>query len=145
MKTTILNKESGHSCPERSINVARAGVSALLIGLMFAVVSRAADHGSDPPSSPKMEAGRPLMGGYSKADIKDERVRKAAEFSVLEKTTKSSKLVLVEIMDAQQQVVAGMNYRLHLKLTDDGKEKEADAVVYLKLDGTMSLTTWEWK
>lgn len=99
----------------------------------------------EPLAAPAAEHQAPLVGGYSRADMKDERVRKAAEFAVERKKAESPKLALVGIVDAQQQVVAGMNFRLHLKLTDDGKERQAEAVVYLQLDGAMSLTSWAWK
>ena len=41
-----------------------------------------------------------------------------------------AKLELVTILGAQEQVVAGMNYRLKLKVKLNGKDKEADAVVW---------------
>jgi hypothetical protein len=42
-------------------------------------------------------------------------------------------------------LVAGMNYRLRLKVKVDGKVKEAEAVVWRKLSGEHELTSWTWK
>jgi hypothetical protein len=87
----------------------------------------------------------PLVGGYSRIAVDDARVLKAAEFAVREKKAVSPKLELAAILDAQSQVVAGMNFKLLLKLADDGLEKKAEAVVYQKLDGGLSLSSWVWK
>jgi len=54
-------------------------------------------------------------------------------------------LTLVSIVGAKQQVVAGMNYRLQLKVDLDGTPREAEAVVWRKLSGEYKLTSWNWK
>lgn len=78
----------------------------------------------------------------------NERVVAAARFAVETQAAKSDQkgaIVLVEVLSVQQQVVAGMNYRLRLKVTVDGKDREAEAVVWRKLSGEHELRSWGWK
>ena len=86
-----------------------------------------------------------MPGGYSATAIDDESVIAAAEFAVTEEAKKGSTLTLVSINAAQSQVVAGMNFKMSLTVTDSGTTKKAEAVVYRDLDQTLSLTSWTWK
>jgi hypothetical protein len=94
-----------------------------------------------------------IAGGYADVTVTDERVVAAAAFAVKakektlreKKETPSAKLTLVRILGAQQQVVAGMNYRLRLAVRLNKAEKQAEAVVFRKLSGAYELTAWEWK
>ena len=61
---------------------------------------------------------------------------------------KPAKLELVAIAGAEQQVVAGMNYKLHLQVKVNGQEKAADAVVWWQAwrkPAPYELTSWDWK
>ncbi len=58
---------------------------------------------------------------------------------------KAAQMSLLEIMKAEQQVVAGVNYLLHLKVKVDGLPKEAEATVWRRVDGEHSLTSWVWR
>ena len=96
----------------------------------------------------------PMPGGYSAAPVTNEQVVAAADFAVkaqekaMQKSAPSAKLALVRIVSAQQQVVAGMNYRLRLSVKADGAEKEAEAVVWWQAwrkDEPYKLTSWDWK
>lgn len=94
-----------------------------------------------------------MPGGHFSAPAKDERVSNAAKFAVEAQAKiireqpgqKSIKLELVRVVSATQQVVAGMNYRLKLKVKENGRERDAEACVYLKLSGEQELTSWNWK
>jgi hypothetical protein len=104
-------------------------------------------------------AGRtqpPLLGGYAAAAVTDKQVSAAADFAVKaeEKAMRAGKdaqpatLALIKILDAQQQVVAGMNYRLRLKVRLNGEEREADAVVWWqawRVPDPYELTSWNWR
>jgi hypothetical protein len=94
--------------------------------LMLALVP--ALHGQQPP----------LPGGFSQAANTDAEVLKAAQFAV---KAHDPKLTLKSVNAAEQQVVAGTNYKLRLT-TSDGRK--ADAVVWRKLDGSHELTSWQW-
>ena len=89
----------------------------------------------------KHNTGRNMVGGYADADIGEERVVDAAKFAVLALAEKQqleqeggddgdrtytfdaaaaigADEVNVIVLEAQKQVVAGMNYRLSIGLTD---------------------------
>lgn len=81
------------------------------------------------PSTP---AQPQLVGGYSVVDVNDAEVQNAAQFAA-----QSLGGLLGKVTQAEQQVVAGMNYKLSLELQDGSKHK---VVVYKDLQGNMSLT-----
>lgn len=98
----------------------------------------------------------PLLGGYASASVTDKQVVAAADFAVKaeakamqeRKGALPATLTLVKVLSAQQQVVAGMNYRLRLKVRLSGKDKEADAVVWWqgwRVPEPYELTSWNWR
>ena len=98
----------------------------LLTLALFAIVP--ASHGQQPP----------IAGGFSQAATTDAEVLKAAQFAV---KAHDAKLTLQSVNAAEQQVVAGTNYKLKLTTSD---ARKADAVVWRKLDGSYELTSWQW-
>jgi len=100
-------------------------------------------------------AQQPVAGGWAKADVAQKEVAAAAVFAVQAqgktladaKAEPPAKLELVEILGAEQQVVAGINYRLMLKVKLDGKEKPAEATVWWEAwrkPDPYQLTAWKW-
>jgi len=100
-------------------------------------------------------AQQPLVGGYSQVPVTDKEVAAAADFAVGAqqkamqdlKTDKDGKLELVKILDAEQQVVAGVNYRLKLLVKVNDKEKQAEVVVWWQAwrkPDPYQLTSWKW-
>ncbi|MCX7885993.1 MAG: cystatin domain-containing protein [Verrucomicrobiae bacterium] len=95
----------------------------------------------------------PVVGGVSPASASDEDVVAAARFAVKEqqklmrqsKETARARLALVKIESAQRQVVAGLNFKLELKVRADKEQKCAEAIVYRDLSGKLRLTSWNWK
>ena len=87
------------------------------------------------------DAAAQIPGGFSPADAKDAEALAAAKFAV---NAHDPKLKFLRIGKVQRQVVAGLNFRLTIQVTDNGKERSADAVVWRKLDGTHALTSWKW-
>ena len=94
-------------------------------------------------------------GGYSPVPVSNKDVIAAAEFAVTAqekamnglKDSTPSKLTLVELLSAQQQVVAGMNFRMKLKVKVGGVEKQAEAVVWWQAwrkQDPYRLTRWTW-
>jgi hypothetical protein len=90
---------------------------------------------------------RPIVGGYKVVATDDAEVVAAAEFAVGEQGKKQeSTVTLVSIEKAEQQVVAGMNYKLCLKVTvgDDADEpQDVKVVVFRSLKKEYSLKSWE--
>lgn len=86
-----------------------------------------------------------IVGGYSEADIGQAEIVKAAQFAVATKNAEmgSKRVKLVKIRKAEQQVVAGWNYRMCLSVKDKKHTYRALAVVYAQLSGTLSLTSWQ--
>jgi len=92
-----------------------------------------------------------VAGGYMKAETDDLEVANAANFAmkaeeaILRKDNKDAMLSLIKILEAGKQVVAGVNYKMKLKVNIDGKEKTAEVIVWKKLDGSYELTSWKYK
>ena len=86
-------------------------------------------------------------GGYREIDKADEGAATAAEFAVkAESEKKETTYKLVSIEHAESQTVAGINYRLCLKVhkaDDDAETTESvRVVVYRNLQNQYSLTSW---
>src|SRR5581483_7469848 len=87
------------------------------------------------------------MGGYREIDKSDEGAAAAAEFAVKEVSAKKEiTYKLIEIEKAESQVVAGINYRLCLKIgyhkADDDATETIRVAVYRSLQNQYSLTSW---
>jgi len=136
-KTTHMNR--GSHMKKRSMPACVAGV--ILLAATLAVGCKAK------PSA---------AGGYSAAVTTRAEVVVAAAFAIKaeEKAlrekmdTHAATLELIKIVSAQEQVVAGKNYRLKLAVKFNGAEKEAEAVVWWQAwrsPEPYQLTSWEWK
>lgn len=85
---------------------------------------------------PALVAAAAVPGGWSKASVKDPAVVAAATFAVSarqaqdEKGGETAQLALEEIVAAEQQVVAGMNYRLTLRVKGGDDVRRAEATVW---------------
>ena len=101
-------------------------------------------------------AQQSLPGGYATTSVTNKEVIAATAFAIKaqeealqqKEVGKPVKLELVAILGAEQQVVAGMDYRLHLKVKLNGQEKAADAVVWWQAwrkPAPFELTSWDWK
>jgi len=89
------------------------------------------------------------LGGYREIDKADEGAATAAEFAVkAESEKKEMAYKLVSIEHAESQTVAGINYRLCLKVGYHKQDDDVDAtefvrvVVYRNLQNQYSLTSW---
>lgn len=88
-------------------------------------------------------------GGYREIDKADEGASTAAEFAVkAESEKKEITYKLVSIEHAETQTVAGINYRLCLKIGYHKQDDDMDTtefvrvVVYRNLQNQYSLTSW---
>lgn len=85
---------------------------------------------------PALVAVAAVPGGWSKASVGDPAVVAAATFAVAarqaedERGGHTAKLALEEIVAAEQQVVAGMNYRLTLRVKVGDDVRRAEATVW---------------
>lgn len=86
----------------------------------------------------------PMTGGFSDA-TKTSEARRAAEFAVKQESARTGEhLKLAGVMQAEQQVVAGMNYRMTLQVKSGKELRMAQATVYESLAPQMMLASWEW-
>lgn len=97
-----------------------------------------------------------VPGGFSKVPTTDRELVAAASFAVKaqgelmqkKKDSPPTKLKLIKVISAQQQVVAGMNYRMKLEVDLNGGNYEADVVVWWQAwrkPDPYRLTSWKWK
>ena len=97
-------------------------------------------------SASVMTAALAQPGGFRDVPVTNKEVIAAAEFAVkAQRLNEKGKLDLAAIVKAEQQVVAGINYRLKVLVDVEGGKRDAEAVVWSKLDRTMQLTNWTWK
>jgi Cystatin domain len=89
------------------------------------------------------------LGGYREIDKSDEGATAAADFAVkAESEKKEITYKLVSIEHAESQTVAGINYRLCLKVGYHKQDDDVDTtdfvrvVVFRSLQNTYSLTSW---
>jgi hypothetical protein len=86
----------------------------------------------------------PPVGAYQPANP-DPDAENAARFAIARTaTTESTTLRLERILSLEKQVVAGLNFKLHLAVSDGARTREALAIVWQKLDGELELTSWKW-
>ena len=108
-------------------------VTSLALLLLLAAVS--ACEGEDQSPSSREQSGQPGAGQYERAGPAEPEILAAAKFAADAASKGTAELLSVD--DAQKQVVAGMNYRLTMTLTDGSRWK---ATVWRRFDNTMELT-----
>jgi hypothetical protein len=111
----------------------------LIAGLLLTSIAYATNRDS-------ISMNKPVPGGWSSAAIDDARVKIAAQRAVAAQASiDGMELKLVSIDGAQQQVVAGMNYKLRLSVAKGNQRRLANATVWAKPNGSYELTGWSWE
>lgn len=92
----------------------------------------------------------PKVGGYKKAAADAPEVVSAAKFAVAARAKeKETEVELVSVESAERQTVAGVNYRLCLKVEETDEQNNVDAtetvraVVFRSLQNAYTLKSWE--
>jgi hypothetical protein len=83
-----------------------------------------------------------MTGAYVVTETADADAQSCANYAVDSREPKGT-VKLVRILSAEKQVVAGMNYKLKLAITENGASKTVSVVVWSKLDGTKEVMKWE--
>lgn len=106
----------------------------------FALVAGACANlpANDPPSAPTAAPG-PIVGGYAPADMNDPSVKAAYGLALSELYKRNPTRALDERKSAEQQVVAGMNYRFRIEMSGGAVYS---ITVYRDLQGAMSVTDY---
>ncbi len=111
----------------------------LLIAIMLIAVAAISTHAFHVLAQPAQ-----IAGGYREASKTDPEVLSAARFVIKQERRKlGRRLSLISIERAEVQVVAGLNYRLCLKVKIKGKSQDVTAVVYKNLKQKYSLSSWD--
>lgn len=91
----------------------------------------------------------PVVGGYKQAAADAPEVVSAAEFAVAARSRSSKRKVgLRSVESAERQTVAGVNYRLCLKVEEEDTENNVDVtetvrvVVFKSLKNAYTLKSW---
>ena len=95
-----------------------------------------------PPASEtvaEQSAPTPVIG-YGAADLNDENVKAAQTLAVNEIYTRNPTRALVDKVSAEQQVVAGLNYRFTIVMTGGAAYR---VIVFRSLQGQMSVSSFE--
>jgi class 3 adenylate cyclase len=121
-------------------------ISTILIGSLLAgCTPTPAPEPAPAPQPPAAEAtpmpapAPPITGGYSPANLDDEMGKAAQAVAVEAIYTRDPTRALVEKVEAELQVVAGVNYRFVITMTGGARY---GVTVYRKLDGTMEVTDY---
>jgi hypothetical protein len=115
---------------ERKMIATKSCVKALAAAA-FAVSAGAGFFAAAGSLSPAV-AQPPRVGGYQNAAVTDPGVRAAAQFGVAQLRRPRARLASIDA--AQRQVVAGMNYRIDVTLTDRSRWRLA---IYQPLRGPL--------
>jgi Cystatin domain len=81
-----------------------------------------------------------ITGGYAKADQSTVGAKEAEALAVSEIYKRNPTRALVENVEVQVQVVAGLNYAFEITMTGGSKYK---IVVYRDLQNVMSVTSYQ--
>lgn len=100
-------------------------------------------------------AAEPMAGGYRKVPVTDKGVIAAAEFAIKAQSKAinnepnarhHASLELLKILGAEEQVVAGTNYRLTLRVNENDQQKTVTAIVWWqpwRRPNPYELTSWK--
>lgn len=108
-------------------------MSKFIIMAVAAIATAACANTATSSSSNALEQPT-IVGGWSSASVDNADVKAAAAFAT--KQIAAPGVTLTKIESADTQVVAGINYRMSLKLSDG---RNPTVVVWKKLDGSMEL------
>jgi hypothetical protein len=104
----------------------------------------AAAEPSTPTTTPEATAPEAMpepqiTGGYAPANLEDEMVKAAQTVAVNEIYKRDPTRALVEAVEVEQQVVAGLNYRFTITMTGGAK---FGVTVFRNLQGAMEVTDY---
>jgi len=92
-----------------------------------------------------LETKAQTPGAYHLVPNDDSESLAAAKFAVQQEGQKLGKtIVFTSMVYAQQQIVAGTNFKLCIKVKVNGTSKRAETVVNRDLQKQFKLTSWKW-
>jgi hypothetical protein len=122
--------------------------SALAVVAAVSLSACSPEKPADPSSTKSMstDSGVPAVpGAWGPIDAFSPDVQEAARFAVQTFAVQNKQRVLFkDLTQARQQVVAGLNFELHLSVTLDGIPRTVQAKVTRQLNGVYNLHSWVW-
>ena len=89
--------------------------------------------------------GETVAGAWAVADAFGPDVQEAARFAVQTFAVQNkARVIYKNVIQARQQVVAGLNFDMHIQVTLDGATRNASAKVWREPNGAYSLQAWAW-
>jgi hypothetical protein len=89
--------------------------------------------------------GETVAGAWAVADAFGPDVQEAARFAVQTFAVQNkARVIYKDVIQARQQVVAGLNFDMHIQVSLDGAARNASAKVWRQPDGAYSLQAWAW-
>lgn len=86
----------------------------------------------------------PVAGAYGETSVTEPEVISAARYAVRTQSRRQGvSISLISVRKAEAQVVAGLNYRLGLRVNAGGRQQDVTAIVYKNLRRQYSLSSWE--
>lgn len=120
----------------------------LVLGFLWGLTACAPSDKSSSPApalSAPGAASTPAVGGWSQAQTDADDVQEAARFAVQAyAVAQHSRTLYKDVVEAQRQVVAGVNFKLKLQLLHNGTPRTAHATVWHPLKGAYQLSDWVW-
>ena len=99
----------------------------------------------NPTSSVSTVSAEDVAGAWALADAFSPDVQEAARFAVQTYAVQNKARVLYkDVTQAREQVVAGLNFELHIQVTLDGASRKVSAKVWRQPDGAYRLQAWAW-
>jgi hypothetical protein len=84
-------------------------------------------------------------GGWTQADTFNADVQEAARFAVQKQAVLTqSRLIYKDVLSAQTQIIAGLNFQLKVSVTEQDSPRYARVTVWRNLQNQYTLTQWDW-
>ena len=112
------------------------------VGLSLSLLACHAKESPPPVQNPVVQV---QPGGWSPTDPWSPEVQEAARYAVQTyAVTQRSRLLYKDVLASEQQVVAGLNFKLTLTVLQDKTPHTAQVTVWRQLSGRYQLTQWNW-
>jgi NaMN:DMB phosphoribosyltransferase len=98
-----------------------------------------------PDESADVHPTQAQVGAWTPTDAFNHDVQEAARFAVQTFAVQNkARVIFKEVIQARQQVVAGLHLQLKLLVTLDGATQYVNVTVWRQLDGDYRLQSWDW-
>lgn len=112
-------------------------------GLLFPLLQACSPPATDPIQMNEMV--RMQAGGWTAADAFNVDVQEAARFAVQKQALATqTRLIYKDVLTAQTQIVAGLNFQMKVLVTDKDSPRYAMITVGRNVQNQYTLLQWNW-